>query len=419
MKKTGFLLGTLALLMVGCSTTPTPAPTVNSPTVSTPGSNSSESGAAETTATPEQVSAATNTLESLALTATTSGPVTAQVRTDGTLLVNSQPMFPMGFYHVSWAGNEARRMRDMNAIADLGFNTMNATMFDPEGDLEGYRKLLDAAQSRGMKLMVEDFNSTSINTLKSHPAVLGWMIADDCNNLITPEELLRRHDAVKTLDSNHLTYTSMAISFANSHSAYFGRADAVGNQSYPIDGGDPVNVVYPVMKQLVRESSAKGTLPIANLQAFHWKNGRYPTPRELNSMTNQALGAGVKGILYYTYLDTTNDLASYKGLNTELKALAGEVKLLAPVLMNGQRTPLTVTTANNQGVAHLWSYQNRRYLQVINMNPTKGQTVKVQLPNSATKLLPLFAGRPTGLKLSGSTVSGSMTTLAVHWYEVQ
>ena len=420
MKKTGFVLGTLALLMVGCSNTTTP--TADTPSTSTAAGTDTSTGTStgtEALATPEQVGTATNTLESLALTATTSGPVTAQVRTDGTLLVNSQPMFPMGFYHVSWAGNEARRMRDMNAIADLGFNTMNATMFDPEGDLEGYRKLLDAAQSRGMKLMVEDFNTTSINTLKNHPAVLGWMIADDCNNLVTPDELLRRHQAVKAIDSNHLTYTSMAISFANSHSGYFGRADAIGNQSYPIDGGDSVNVVYPVMKKLVAESKVNGTLPIANLQAFRWQNGRYPTPRELNSMTNQALAAGVKGILYYTYLDTTNDLSKYTALNAELKKLAGETKLLAPILLNGQRTPLTVTTPNNQAVAHLWTYQNRRYLQVVNLNETKGQTVEVQLPSTAKKLLPLFAGRPTGLKLSGSSVNGNMTVLSVHWYEVQ
>ena len=419
MKKTGFVLGTLALLMVGCSTTPTPTPTVSMPTVSTPVSHSSEDSAAETTATPEQVSAASNTLEALALSPASSATSTTNVRADGTLLANNQAMFPMGFYHVSWAGNETRRMRDMNAIADMGFNTMNATMFDPEVDLEGYRKLLDAAQKRGMKLMVEDFNATSIQALKSHPAVLGWMIADDCHNLITPDELHRRHLATKALDSQHITYTSLALNIFDRRNEYFGYADAVGDQAYPVDGGDSVNFVHGVMKILVAQSAAKKTMPIANLQAFRWENGRYPTPSELNSMTNQALAAGVKGILYYTYLDPTNDLAKYTGLNTELKSLAREVKLLAPVLTNGQRSVLKTNRTDDQAIAHLWTYQNRRYLQVINMNETKGQTVKVQLPSSATKLLPLFAGRPSGLKVSGSTVIGSMTTLAVHWYEVQ
>ena len=334
-------------------------------------------------------------------------------------MVNGQAMFPMGFYHVSWAGDAERRLRDMHAIADLGFNTMNSTMFDPEVDLEGYRKLMDAAQARGMKMLVEDFNETSIRGLKDHPALLGWMVADDCNRLVSPEELQRRSESVKQLDANHLTYTSMAISFANSHTEYFGRADAVGNQSYPVDGGDPLNVVYPMMTRLVAEANAKGTLPIANLQSFRWEGGRYPTPAELNNMTNQAIAAGVKGILYYTYLDRTNDLASYTGLNDELRRLASEVKVLAPALTDGQRSELPVAASNRQATAHLWTYGSRRYVQVVSLDQTVSQSVKVQLPGTVGSLQPLFAGRTTSLTLQGTTAAGTLAPLASQWYELR
>ncbi|GHG01500.1 hypothetical protein GCM10017783_12130 [Deinococcus piscis] len=325
----------------------------------------------------------------------------------------------MGFYHVSWAGDAERRMRDMHAIADLGFNTMNSTMFDPEGDLEGYRKLLDAAQARGMKMLVEDFNETSIRTFKDHPALLGWMVADDCNRLVSPEELQRRSESVKQLDPNHLTYTSMAISYASSHTEYFGRADAVGNQSYPVDGGDPLNVVYPMMTRLVAEASAKGTLPIANLQSFRWENGRYPTPAELNNMTNQAIAAGVKGILYYTYLDRTNDLASYTGLNDELRRLASEVKVLAPALTEGQRTELPAAASNRQVKAHMWTYGSRRYVQVVSLDDTVSQSVKVQLPGTVGSLQPLFAERRNTLTLQGTTAAGTLAPLSSQWYELR
>lgn len=420
MKKLGLAASLLALLMVGCSNVSTPRTSLSAPPdVAVSVFDAPEQEGAEVLATPEEVRLAEAHLQALALVPTAPQSNVARVRPDGTLLINGQATFPMGFYHVSWAGNAARRMRDLHAIADLGFNTMNATMFDAEGDIEGYRALLDAAQARGMRLFVEDFNSRSIEAFKSHPALLGWMIADDCNHLVTPEELQRRHDAVKAQDPDHLTYTSMAISFANSHLDYFGRADAIGNQSYPIDGGDDISVVYPTMKTLVSQSALTGTLPIANLQSFHWEGGRYPTPLELTNMTNQALAAGVKGILYYTYLDTTNDLTNRTALKAELKRLSGEMSLLTPVLLDGQRTALKLEASGGQGLAHLWELGGHRYLQVINLSTSRALKVKVTLPADAGLLRPVFEGRPTGLSVMGGTVTGTVGKLSVHWYELQ
>lgn len=408
----------LTLFLAACSA---PKPTMPAPQ-NAPAPQAEPT--ADGVATEQETAAAAAALEALSLNPAPVGA--ASVRPDGTLLVGGAPMFPMGFYHVSWAAEKSiqvqKRLRDLHAIADLGFNTMNAAMFDAEGDLQNYGKLLDAANTRGMKLLVEDFGDTAIHTFKTHPATLGWMIADDCNALITAAELERRHLRTKALDPHHLTYTSMAISFANSHSEFFGRADAVGNQSYPVGPagyGDSLTVVYPVMQRLVAESAQKGTLPIANLQSFRWPGGRYPTATELNSMTNQALGAGVKGILYYTYLDSANDLATYTGLNTELRKLASEVKLLAPVLMNGQRQTLALTGNLNEARATLWTYGGRRYLQVLSLNETRNQTVSIKVPGGATTLSPLFAGRARSLSLKAGTVSGSLTPLTAQWYEVR
>lgn len=348
------------------------------------------------------------------------GSVT-QVRTDGTLLVNGQANFPMGFYHVSWAGDSARRLRDLQAIADLGFNTVHASMLGADTDVESFRQLLDTAQKRGVRLVAEDHSDQAIVALKSHPALLGWLVSDDCHNLVTPSELQSRGEQIKRLDPNHLTYTSMAIPFYNSYAYrdYFGRVDAIGNQSYPVDGGDGLDVVFPVMSKLVEQSKAKGTMPIANLQSFRWPNGRYPTPVELNSMTNQALAAGVKGILYYTYLDYTNDLSQHSQLHAELKTLASEVKVLAPFLTNGQRQALPVVSTGGRALAHLWSYGGRRYLQVVSLEAQAAQNVKIQLPAKARGLRPLFAGRTTTLQASGAQVQGRLAPLGAQWYEVQ
>lgn len=416
MKQIGPLACALTLLLAACSSTPSSTTTG---AALPPVADSVSPDGSEAQASVDSTQAALARLQALAPASLpgASQDGRATVRPDGTLLVDGQPMFPMGFYHVSWAGNAQRRLRDMHAIADMGFNVMNATMFDPQDDLQGYGQLLREARARGMKLLVEDFNAVSISTFKNDPAVLGWMIADDCNNLVTPQELERRHRATKALDPRHLTYTSMAISFANSHADYFGRADAVGNQSYPVGGGDRVGVVYPVMQRLVAQAARKGTLPIANLQSFRWPDGRLPTARELYSMTNQALGAGVKGILYYAYLDPSNDLAQQPGLRSELRRVAAELRLLAPFLMDGQRRELAVSTPGAR--ATLWTYQGHRYLQVLSLNETKRETIKVALGEQAGSITPLLAGRPTGLRLQDGAVSGALAPLTAQWYEVR
>lgn len=444
MLKRGLLLSALTLLMVGCSnvstpvsnpaattpavdnvampdsdngtpdsTTPTPAPTPT-PTPTVPEDSTSEGMATEA-----EAASATQGLQSLALNLDATSVATTNVvaaRADGTVMANSQPMFPMGFYHVSWAGNAARRLADMKTIAAMGFNAMNVSMIDPD-DLNTFRTFLDTAQAKGMKLFVEDYSDTAIKAIKDHPAMLGWMVADDCNNRYTPAEVQSRAAAVKALDPNHLTYTSMAISFSNDHSAYFGKTDVVGDQAYPIGVGDPLTMVYPVMQTLVKQSVANGSVPIANLQSFKWQGGRYPTAAELNSMTNQALAAGVKGILYYAYLDPTNDMASYTGLNPELKKLANEMKLLTPVLTQGERTELS--TNSQKAAAHMWTYSGKRYVQVISLNETASQTLKVTLPSAASSLTPLFANRPKGMKVSGTQISGPIAAYSTQWYEVK
>ncbi|ULH13890.1 hypothetical protein MF271_00130 (plasmid) [Deinococcus sp. KNUC1210] len=413
MSKPAMLLCMLTLLLGACSQNQPSLPIDSSAATSGAAPDQSD---VETPASTD-TSASQAALQDLAITPAPSSSVT-NVRPDGTLLVGNQAFFPMGFYHVSWAGNAARRMHDMNAIADLGFNVMNATMFDPLDDLKGYQTLLASARARGMKLMVEDYNDVSIQTLKSDPAVLGWMIADDCNRLVTPDMLKSRNQHVKSLDPDHLTYASMAISFSNSHAAYFGKSDAIGNQSYPVDdGGDPVSVVYPVMKQLVTESKVNGTLPIANLQSFRWPDGRYPTTRELYSMTNQALGAGVKGILYYTYLDSTNDMNTQPQLRTELKKITGEVKLLAPLLMNGQRQEVPTTNGNVK--ATIWTLGNLRYLQVLNLSDTDRHSLTLSLPGSTSTLAPVFSGRPATMKLKTGSITGALDPLTAQWYALR
>lgn len=405
----------LALLLSACSQTPVVRPDL----ASTPPSAERVTEGEEVLATADQASPAQEVLASHQTRALRPALLSesAQVDSGGTLRVAGQGMFPMGFYHVSWAGSAARRTKDLNDIAAMGFNTVAVAMMDAVDDIAPMRQLIRSANARGMKLIVQDVNRQSVEALRNEPGILGWKVADDCQINYSPAQVAARAQLVKQLDPARLTYASLGVSFSDPRSAYFGSTDAMGNQLYPVGGGDGLSAVFRAMKIAVREALHKGVMPIGNVQSFRWSGQRMPTSAEVYNMTSQALAAGVKGILYYAYLDAENDLGPQTALRNQLSRIAGEVKQLAPVLMHGERRELVISDSIQ---AVQWTYEGRRYVQVINVE-YEAVNAQFRLPGSGKVALPVFANRPTGLKIQadGSTVRGRMGALAVHWYQVQ
>jgi hypothetical protein len=94
-------------------------------------------------------------------------------------------------------------------------------------------------------------------------------------------------------------------------------------QSYPIgNGDDEISLTYDRIS-LARDAVSPDKKAVyANVQAFAWQNKkkgeshpiRVPTFDEVRNMTYQALLAGAKGIIYYTYHDEDWHLSSYPAL---------------------------------------------------------------------------------------------------------
>lgn len=55
---------------------------------------------------------------------------TASVSPDGNLLIDGQPVFPIGIYHVSWIGDRqgVKAVPDLHLAADAGFTLMHPTV---------------------------------------------------------------------------------------------------------------------------------------------------------------------------------------------------------------------------------------------------------------------------------------------------
>lgn len=340
--------------------------------------------------------------------------------------------FPLGFYHVSWSSSPEQRMNDLRSIAAAGFNTIHASIKSNDDLNYDYGKFLDEADKLGVKV-ISEFGVdriTAVNKFKDKPAVLGWNIGDDAGSNGSANELSQISDQVKAADPNHLTYTSVAFDvnssrLKQSYANYAQVADLIGGQSYPIGLPVPISRVNDVFSTARSEAKKYNHPVIANLQTFRWNNTswsqlgtegrRWPTAEEVHNMTYQALLSGVKGIIFYTYYDSENHVAEQPAVWNELKSLVPEIKKLSPILLNGTRK--RIETTDPDVLAGIWNYQGHNYVMAISTSNNSTKTVSIPLPSGIVgKAQPMFTGRPSGMVVKDSMLSGSIKPLEVHIY---
>lgn len=409
MKK--LLLGsTLALLLAACGT--------NTPNLTTTPTTTGETNQVTT----EAVSSNENELLNAASLRSVPLATTSSVRTDGTVLVGGRAFFPFGMYHVSFYFDAARRIADMKELAAAGFNTIApTTLSDADASFPAF---VDAAGTAGMRVMANvgmDQIERLAPQLRNKPAVLGWNIADDAHIQYTPQQVLALKSRLKAADPNRLAYITVAAHGEDRQTSYFSGPDAVGNMSYPVAPGDSISAVYYTMRITVEEAAKKGVVPIANLQTFNWDDmpgvdigARWPTDREVYNMTHQALVAGVKGILYYTFADKFTDVRSQPPVWSTLKKLAPEVGTLSNFIMNGKQQLLK--TNDLMIAASSFTVGSQTLIGVVSLTDKRTQDAVVTIPNTSGKTLRRLLGNSNGLTLSGGQLRGKLAPLDVAWY---
>jgi hypothetical protein len=360
---------------------------------------------------------------------------TATVGPDGNLLVDGEPFFPIGIIHVSWIGDEQgeKAIPDLELVADAGFNLIQPTV-DARPDMEDF---FDVATARGVYVLAEiPYPPTGpagfINLWKDHPAIIGWLIADDFNAPYSgpsynhpPAELQARHDEVKSLAPDHLTYASGG-SFPGFRIAEFlGTMDVMGFQSYPI-GAQNFPDEYALQENVDSfdwvsgEIGASGQLFVANPQAYKWTGSRYPTPREGRNLMYAPLLRGVKGILWYAMWEgASRHLPTVApALWADLKLQVAELKSLTPFLLHGTRTELA--TGNARVHAARWEHENQVVVVVLSTHRTDTVAVSLDLPGGVGgEAHALFPGRPeSGLTVSGGDLAGDVGPEDVHAYVI-
>ncbi|MEW6271437.1 MAG: PKD domain-containing protein, partial [Thermodesulfobacteriota bacterium] len=357
----------------------------------------------------------------------------ATIGPGGNVLVDGAPFFPIGVYHVSWIGNRqgAKAVPDLHLAADAGFNLFHATI-DARDDTE---ELLDAATSRGMYVIGEipwpasgpdDF----VDEWKGHPAIVGWLIADDFNAPYAgpaynhpPAEVAARDAHLDAIDPDHLSYASGGSYPGFRITEFLGAMDVMGFQSYPI-GAQNNPDDYALQENVdsfdwVRDQiGASGQTFVANPQAYRWGGSRYPTPREARNLLYGSLVRGAKGVIWYAmwegasrHLPTTSP-----PLWADLKSTNVELRSLTPFLLHGVRSELATGDARVHAAS--WQLAGQVVVAVLSTERSASHAVALDLPAGASapahRLFPSRA--ESGMSVAAGQLAGTIGPEEVHVY---
>ena len=326
------------------------------------------------------------------------------VAPDGIIHVNNQAIFPLGLYHVSWDSKlpTAKRDETVNFAAQYGYNVVNISRKPEESD-QSFIKFLALAKDRNILTIVQMYRMAElIPCYRSSSAVLAWVIYDEPEMVDMPAAVFQQYlQSVAAADTEHPAFTCFMNS--NSIETYWPVPEILSVDPYP-KPQLPLDQVYHSVRSIVDATSGCGTAVIAVLQSFDYPNDTtyiHPTARQIRNMTMQALVAGARGLLYYTYQDGRFYLPDFPALLTCMKELPAEIRPLTGYLLNGRRQDLAPHLGGTY--AGWWKMDGPQDL-VIAVNTTgKPAVFTLKLPEFYLEAQPL-SGDAKGI-LGGKTLT--------------
>lgn len=248
----------------------------------------------------------------------------------------------------------------------------------------------------------------TLSRLKNKPALLGWEGPDEPlwnwkypyqypndislweHKAEAQEEVLRRLSAIKdgyaylkSLDPGHQVFLNFAprsrveeLQWFAGHGAKHGTqpdgrpaADVFGVDIYPVPGGGGNNgpvkgIITPSIAAVGRfaqkQREIAGDAPIylvlQGCGILEWdpqkraNAQRRPTFEETRFMAFQAVANGANGILWWgtAYIEPDSQLWS------DIKRVAGQLRTLAPVLANGEASPVKCSARGVESIRYSW-----------------------------------------------------------------
>ena len=364
----------------------------------------------------------------------------------GRTLVDGKPFFPLGMY---WSENTLSKEGALERYAAPGvFNclhTYEKAMTPQILDRYHEKGLMVIASVKDIYFRTKDDPSAAIflpkeikteedvtayvtdvvNRCKDHPALLAWYTCDEFSPMYAAK-LEERYQLVKSLDPEHPVFV---LAFADSTRAFIRAYDVTGTDPYPVCllekfGGKPelpgLGSVWKAgdeAEKIVKEMFA--LKPLWQVpQAFKWQfdamdhyEYRFPTRRELSSMTWQQIAAGANAILFYSYGQMMNkckgesELIEYFDETTI--PVAREVKRAEKILL---LDPGPKVVAKPERVrVRTWQRGDVAYVLVCNTHPER-RTGEVRIEGAWKQCKVGFGG---GVSLKDGMLSLDMPPIGV------
>jgi hypothetical protein len=360
------------------------------------------------------------------------GQTTTTLRSDGVMLLNGQPFFPVGYYAESFNTLTSVNYA-ANSMAAAGFNII-FNEHDIQLTSAEFGSFLDNCASKGIYNIISFYETSTavdarmnafIPAFKNKPSVAVWCIADDASTLGTEADIIRKHNLAKSLDPNHLTY--QATNGGVVKDAPVAVVDMTGTEHYCIFNPNDNRIdgygTWDYLTTCVSKCAANNKLPFEIGQAFifgytypNTQGYTFPTAAQCDAQSYMSIVAGMKGLMYFTFQDyygSTINVSQPEYWNASAR-VANEIQgTLKNVLLNGTRT--TVADAANHVYYARWLYNGDTYVIAVNADFVSHA---VSIPVTGTTLTKVFSYRNGTMSLSNNNLSGTLGSLDVQIYKV-
>lgn len=288
----------------------------------------------------------------------------ANLSDTGTILMNGEPFFPIGLYHVSPS--------HYPMLAEAGFNAVQG--IGPR-DLERFGAALDACLEHGIVMDVPLYANmqvkenmeqslAAIEAYADHPAVMCWKIIDEPElHPKATDEVPPAYFALKAADPANPIELTLCQPPTFAYWAKF--CDIMQVDPYPIPR-QPLTMVSDWVSL-----AKQGLEPWQNLTAVLQSGWipepiNQPTPEQALSMVYLSLIHGAKGIFWYSFrdpgwrLEETPLWEHFPAINAETLALS------RPVMLGEADERVSVTSPEDVVHWRAWEYDGRIWLLMTN-----------------------------------------------------
>ncbi|MCS7193141.1 MAG: beta-galactosidase, partial [Armatimonadetes bacterium] len=238
-----------------------------------------------------------------------------RVGSKGELLIDGEPVFPIGTYHVG--------AEDLKQVKELGFNCVTSPIYGGEQSelTEDQKNWHDEAHRQGLWVITElseyirsgrrNFEQARqvVSWLRIHPAtILHYAIDEPLGGGISRDLVKQFCRLIKEVDPEHPTFVNEV---PGEVVKYADTADITGTDPYPVGVEVPKSLAWVGLSIRQAVKAAKGRPVWGVIQSHrqppaHSQN-RYPTPDEIRCMAYLALNNGAKGLLFYAWGDIHRD----------------------------------------------------------------------------------------------------------------